>query len=87
MDTICFLGNLVIGNSFAFYFLLAWSLAWKAIALWHAARRGHKMWFGAFLVVNTIGILEIVYLFFIIKVLGAKKQALPAVRAGSEPKA
>ena len=38
----------------------------KGYALWHAARRDDKVWFIILLVVNTIGILELVYLFFIV---------------------
>lgn len=41
-----------------------WSLALKGFALWHAARGGQKPWFVALLIVNTFGILEIVYLLF-----------------------
>jgi hypothetical protein len=44
--------------------LLIWSLPWKAVALWRAARVNHRWWFIAFLVVNTFGILEILYIFF-----------------------
>jgi methionyl-tRNA synthetase len=47
--------------------LLAWSLVWKGLALWHAGRRGQPWWFVILLVVNTAGILEIVYLFFVAK--------------------
>lgn len=43
--------------------LLIWSVAWKGLALWHAARRGEKYWFIALLIVNTVGILEILYLY------------------------
>jgi len=43
--------------------VLVWSLVWKAIALWKAARKGHLVWFIILLVVNTIGILEILYIF------------------------
>jgi hypothetical protein len=43
--------------------LLVWSIFWKGLALWHAARRTEVVWFIIFLFVNTIGILEIVYLF------------------------
>lgn len=42
--------------------LLLWSLFWKALALWHAARRGNTVWFIVLLLVNTIGILDIIYL-------------------------
>ncbi len=45
--------------------LLAWSLVWKGLALWRSAKRGEKIWFIVFLLVNTAGILEIIYLFFI----------------------
>ena len=45
--------------------VLAWSLLWKGLALWRAATRGEKVWFVVFLFVNTLGILEIIYLFFI----------------------
>ncbi|HWQ59921.1 MAG: hypothetical protein HGB34_01240 [Candidatus Moranbacteria bacterium] len=41
--------------------VLIWSLAWKGVALWRAARNGQKAWFVVLLVLNTIGLLEIVY--------------------------
>jgi len=44
-----------------------WSLVWKGLALWHSARRGQYWWFVILLVVNTLGILEIVYLFGVAK--------------------
>jgi hypothetical protein len=47
--------------------LLLWSLVWKGLALWHAARRGQYWWFLILLVVNTAGILDIIYLFFVAK--------------------
>jgi hypothetical protein len=43
--------------------LLAWSFVWKGLALWHSARRTDTVWFVVFLFVNTVGILEIIYLF------------------------
>lgn len=47
--------------------LLLWSVFWKGLALWHSAQRGHYWWFVILLVVNTVGILEIIYLFAIAK--------------------
>ena len=44
--------------------LALWSLIWKGFALWHAARNHQKAWFVALLILNTLGILEIVYIFF-----------------------
>ncbi len=43
--------------------LILWSIFWKGLALWHSAQRGKQWWFFAFLVLNTLGVLEIVYLF------------------------
>lgn len=45
--------------------LMLWTLAWKGLALWRAAQRGDTIWFLVLLVLNTVGILEIIYLFFI----------------------
>lgn len=43
--------------------LIIWSTIWKGFALWRAAREHNKGWFIAILILNTIGILEILYLF------------------------
>lgn len=42
--------------------LALWSIAIKGFALWHAARNGQKEWFIGLLIINTVGILELVYL-------------------------
>jgi len=47
--------------------ILAWTLPWKGIALWKAARNSHKSWFIALLVVNTLALLEIIYIFYFAK--------------------
>ena len=47
--------------------LMAWSLAWKGLALWKAGRLSHKKWFVIILVINTVGILDIIYLYFVAK--------------------
>ena len=39
-----------------------WSAIWKAIALWKAARNSHLGWYIVMLIVNTLGILEIIYI-------------------------
>lgn len=44
-----------------------WTLPWKGWALWLAARRREKWWFIALLVINTLAILEIFYIFAIAK--------------------
>lgn len=50
-----------------FILITIWSAVWKGIALWISARNGSKPWFIVLLVVNTIGILEILYIFFFSK--------------------
>ena len=40
-----------------------WSTLLKGIALWRAANLKQRNWFIVMLVVNTIGILELIYLF------------------------
>jgi len=39
-----------------------WTVVLKGYALWYAARGSQKWWFIALLIVNTLGVLEIVYL-------------------------
>lgn len=45
-----------------FSVILLWSLVWKGIALWKCGRNNQLVWFIVLLVVNTAGILEIIYL-------------------------
>lgn len=47
--------------------VIVWSLVWKGLALWKSAHRDSKIWFIVFLVVNTLGILEILYLYIFSK--------------------
>jgi hypothetical protein len=42
-----------------------WSIPWKGIALWKAAQLSHKKWFIILLLANTIGILDIIYIYFV----------------------
>ena len=43
--------------------ILLWTIPWKGVALWKAARAGHPVWFIAILIINTLAILEILYIF------------------------
>jgi len=45
------------------YAVVIWLVVWKGLALWKSAREGSKVWFIILLVVNTLGILEILYLY------------------------
>jgi hypothetical protein len=53
--------------------LIIWSVIWKGIALWKSARNNQKYWFVGILVLNTLGIIEIIYIKFFQKK-AAKKQ-------------
>ena len=44
--------------------VIIWSFIWKGFALWKSARNGQPAWFVCLLVINTVGILEIVYISF-----------------------
>jgi len=48
-----------------FLAITIWSLIWKGFALWKAARLSQRNWFIALLILNTAGILDIIYLYFI----------------------
>jgi len=62
------------------YPLLAWTVVWKAIGAWKAARKGDLVWFVAFFVVNTGGILPIVYIFIFQKLNFSKKSVKKKTR-------
>ena len=51
--------------------LAIWELVWKGIALWRAGRNNHLAWYICILVLNTAGILPLVYVLFFSK---SKKQ-------------
>jgi len=61
-DWVCpFFPNLLL-MWLAISLAVVWSMVWKGIALWHAGRRAHLGWFITLFIVNTLGILEIIYL-------------------------
>lgn len=47
--------------------LVLWTIPWKALALWRSARHGQKWWFIVFMIINTVGLLEIFYLLILPK--------------------
>jgi hypothetical protein len=54
-------------KTFWIVIVLVWSLPWKGVALWKSARRKEIGWFILILVVQTMAILEIIYLFWIVR--------------------
>ena len=58
--------DLVLGGALIFLLIVVsvWSVIWKGIALWKAARNNQLAWFVVLVVLNTAGILEIIYILF-----------------------
>ena len=54
-------------NQWLLLLVVLWTLPWKGVALWKAAKNTHKIWFVALLILNTLAILEIIYIFFFSK--------------------
>ncbi len=52
----------ILDNPMIFIAVIVWSILWKGLALWRAARLKHLGWYIALLIVNTVGIFEIIYL-------------------------
>lgn len=42
--------------------LVIWESFWKLIAMWKAGRNNHLAWFICIALINTVGILPIVYM-------------------------
>jgi len=61
------LAELLANHYWIIIIVLLWTLPWKAAALWRSARRAQLGWFLAMTVINTLGILEILYIFFFSK--------------------
>ena len=47
-----------------FYSLIFWEAIWKGIGLWKCGRNKQLTWFIAIFILNTVGILPIIYLLF-----------------------
>ena len=56
--------QIITSNKLMLSLLIFWSIIWKGIALWHSARNKQLIWYIVLLIVNTLGILEIIYLSF-----------------------
>ncbi|MEI6581043.1 MAG: DUF5652 family protein [bacterium] len=54
-------------NPMVLLILVLWTLPWKIFALWTAVKNNHKGWFIALVILNTFGIVEIIYIFVVAK--------------------
>lgn len=50
-------------NQWLLWLIFFWTLPWKGWALWLAARQESKIWFIVLLIINTLAILDILYIF------------------------
>ncbi len=71
--------NSGFGFAGSFFGLIAlaavWDLVWKGLGLWRAAQRKEGGWFVAILLLNTLGILPILYLYVFSKPDADKKKS------------
>lgn len=69
--------DVIYSNPLFLLAFLIWSLVWKGYALWTAAKKNQLTWFILILLVNTLGLLEILYVLFLQKYdLGSKNLLL-----------
>ena len=43
-----------------------WAAPWKVYAVWYAVKNKDKKWFVALVILNTLAVLEIFYIFFVL---------------------
>jgi len=55
--------------------MLVWTIIWKMLALWKAARNNSPVWFVLLMLCNTVGILEILYIFLFSKLQFQKQKS------------
>jgi len=55
--------NFISTHPWVIALVALWVIPWKGVALWKATRNGNLVWFVILLIVNTLGILEIIYIF------------------------
>jgi len=57
----------ILQNSWVLLLITLWTLPWKGVALWKSAKNRQTGWFVALLILNTLAILEIAYIFYFSK--------------------
>jgi len=63
-----------VANPAVLLAITAWTLVWKGIATWRAARNNQLYWFVALLLLNTVGILDIIYIKFFQREIADKRE-------------
>ena len=81
LNTYELIGNLLGVSAGVAVVILAiisiWALVWKGLALWKSSQKKSVVWFIVLLIFNTVGILEILYIFVFSKLGKKAKEAKP----------
>jgi len=72
MENTTILNSLTSGWGLVILLAILWTIPWKGVALWKAAGDKDLIWFIVIFLLNTLAVLEIIYIFFI-----SKKRASP----------
>lgn len=56
--------KIILENPWIIIVLALWMIPWKGWALWKSARNGQHAWFVVLLIVNSLAVLEIIYILF-----------------------
>lgn len=69
--------NDLLSNNIIWVLVIIWDVVWRGIAMWRTAQQKKKIWFVVLLLINSVGILPLIYLLFIEKgeVFGKKKKS------------
>ncbi|HNW71430.1 MAG TPA: DUF5652 family protein [Candidatus Paceibacterota bacterium] len=59
--------NLAGNNLIFLLIMIFWVIPWKGYALWTTVKNNNKIWFIVLLIVNTFGLLEVIYVFGVAK--------------------
>jgi len=62
-----------------------WTIPWKGIALWKSAKNGQKGWFVVLFLINTLAILEIIYIFFFSQKKNLKAKIIETSEDNNQP--
>ena len=67
------MSGIFLQHSWIVFVIILWSIPWKGVALWKSAKNSHLGWFIALLIINSLAILDILYI-FVFSNWGIKKQ-------------
>jgi len=65
MEAVIKIPSIIADNLELFIFASICALFLKGLAVWKAAQLSHRWWFIILFLVNDIGILEVIYLYFV----------------------